>query len=303
MAALPAAHRATLWPYRPKRLPDELLSRWLWRAARGLGAPPRRFAHDAIGARLADIDREIDDATIARLAFLSGQSEEHLLRGTMRADAPLASSDQRESVLQALLRHGDLVLNRTHRGRSKPIIQYCPICLGRGDAAYLRRGWRFSIEVACFNDGCFLLDACWRCGALVDPLSSAHPSADFLCVKCGDRLAAAPSLHMPETVTDQTILYQTLFTLLFSFGRDHITIRGEEYIEELSSGALRGTNPANAADPHNAIISEAWRICRAAARANARFGTRRWAKARTRERAKQSPGQADRASPRSEHEA
>src|SRR5271165_1198281 len=94
MEPLPTPRRATLWPCRPKRLPDELLSSWLWRTARESGAPPRRFVFDAIGsARFADVDREIDDAAIARLAFLSGQSETHLRRGTMRPDVPIAAFD------------------------------------------------------------------------------------------------------------------------------------------------------------------------------------------------------------------
>jgi hypothetical protein len=46
--ALPEQPRATLWPYRPKREPDELVSSWLWRIARGLGAPPKRFVLDAM---------------------------------------------------------------------------------------------------------------------------------------------------------------------------------------------------------------------------------------------------------------
>jgi len=170
MAVLPAPHRATLWPVRPKLLPGELLSSWLWRTARASGAPPRRFVRDAVGAELADLDRDIDDDAVARLAFLSGQSVEDLLAGTMRADVVCQSDDPFARVHRALLRHGDLVLNRTHRGRSAPIIQYCPVCLGRGAAAHLRRGWRLSIEVVCFIDGCFLLDACWRCGALLNPL-------------------------------------------------------------------------------------------------------------------------------------
>jgi hypothetical protein len=53
---------------------------------------------------------------------------------------------------QALLRHGELVLNRSHRNRSTPIIQYCSICLGRGATAHLRRGWRFAVEVVCSID-------------------------------------------------------------------------------------------------------------------------------------------------------
>jgi hypothetical protein len=62
-----------------------------------------------------------------------------------------------EDVQQALLCHGDLVLDRSRRGRSTPITQYCPICLGRGAMAHLRRGWRFSIEVFARSMAAFCL--------------------------------------------------------------------------------------------------------------------------------------------------
>ena len=141
LAAQPVA---TLWPYRPKRQPDELFSSWLWRVARGIGAPPRRFAQDVLGAHLTDIDRTVSDTAIERLAFQSGQTREHLLRGTLRPDVAADPADLRGRVQQRLLRHGDLVLNRLRRGRRGgiPVLQYCPVCLRR-DRAFLRRGWRF----------------------------------------------------------------------------------------------------------------------------------------------------------------
>lgn len=274
MTVLPAPHRATLWPVRPKLLPGELLSSWLWRTARALGAPPRRFVRDAIGAELADLDRDIDDDAVARLAFLSGQAVEDLLAGTMRADVVFQPDDPFARVHRALLRHGDLVLNHTHRERSVPIIQYCPVCLSRGAAAHLRRGWRFSIEVVCFFDGCFLLDACWRCGALLNPLAGGSPSADFRCVRCGARLSAAPALQMTETVRDQQMLYAALMCTLFPTGRRRGMRSGQAYIDELSAGTLRGTNPANPADRHHAVLMEARRIRDAALRQQ-RSGKRR----------------------------
>jgi hypothetical protein len=280
MEVLPALHRATLWPVRPKLLPGELLSSWLWRTAREAGAPPRRFVRDAIGVHLPDVDRDIDDDAIARLAFLSGQPEDDLRRATMRADVPLRSFDPFTRVLQVLLRHGDLVLNRMRRGRSTPIVQYCPVCLGRGAAAHLRRGWRFLIEVVCFIDGCFLLDACWRCGALLDPLALGSPSLDFLCAACGARLAAAPALHMPETLRDQTMLFAGLMCMLFSSEPGRVMMSGQEYIDELSAGVFGGTNPANAADRHNAVMVEAERIREAAAGPRARAKGRRRATTR-----------------------
>jgi hypothetical protein len=47
--------------------------------------------------------------------------------------------------------------------RATPIIQYCPIRLGRGATAHLRRGWRFVLEVVCSTDGSSLRDTCRRC--------------------------------------------------------------------------------------------------------------------------------------------
>lgn len=259
---LPEQRRVTLWPYRPHRLPDELLSSWLWRVARGIGAPPRRFALDAIGARLADVDRDIDDTAIDRLAFLSGQTREHLLRGTMRPDAGADPGDERGQVQQALLQHGDLALNRYRggRGRGVPVTQYCPVCLGSEHSAYLRRGWRFSLEVVCSEDGCFLIDACWRCGALLDPLSHAAPCASFVCRGCGAPLAKAPSVRMSETLEDQAAVYGELHRRLRWVTAGLAEFRLEEYIRRLSAGDLRGTNPTNAADRHCAVMLEAWAL-------------------------------------------
>ena len=192
----------------------------------------------------------------------------------MRPDVPIAAfdllRDPRERALQALLQHGDLVLNRARRRGSTPIIQYCPICLGRGRAAYWRRGWRCSLEVVCFIDGCFLMDACWRCGAPIKSLLPTAPSPDFLCGTCGVRLAEAPSLRMAETIADQVMVYCVLACVAVPVPSEGVTSDGREYIDHLSSGVLRGTNPANAADRLRAITLEAWRHREAFARWKAR---------------------------------
>jgi hypothetical protein len=104
-------------------------------------------------------------------------------------------------VHQAVALYGDLILQR-RRGEQciGPITQYCPVCLADSRTAYLRSGWRFSFEVACWDDGCLLLDACWKCGASVNPLAQAIPSTAFLCAKCHARLADAPSVRMDEFI-------------------------------------------------------------------------------------------------------
>jgi hypothetical protein len=66
--------------------------------------------------------------------------------------------------------------------RATPTIQNCPICLGRGAMAHLRRGWRIATEVVRSTDGCLLLDTGRRCGGLLSPLSLTVPCREFLCV-------------------------------------------------------------------------------------------------------------------------
>lgn len=261
MEALPERHRATLWPYRPKRRREELLSSWLWRTAQGLAAPPRRFALDAIGVQLADVDREIGDAALDRLGFLSGQSTEHLLGGTLRADIKPLAIESRPRVHQAVMLYGDLVLQRQRRGRCVgPIIQYCPVCLARSHTAFLRRGWRFSFEVACWDDGCLLLDSRWKCGAAVNPLAQAVPSSDFRCAKCHARLAEAVPARMDKLIAAQTVIYTRIERLAFFCNVDFISPFVADYLKFLATAGLRGTNPANTADRVACVIQEYRRI-------------------------------------------
>jgi hypothetical protein len=142
--------------------------------------------------------------------------------------------------------------------RATPTIQYCPICLGRGATAHSRRGWRSALDVVCSIDGCFLRDSCWRCGCLLSPLSLTVPCRDSM--RCMRRLAGQSAIA--------------------SHGRNHlgpadaglrhrpprglaIERRGERAREGLhrtrSSGGLRGTNPANSADRHIAVVLQAAR--------------------------------------------
>ena len=116
------------------------------------------------------------------------------------------------------------------------------------------------LEVVCHIDGCFLLDSCWRCGALLSPLSQAVPCTEFLCVKCGAPFARAPSLCPAETIPDEAMAYSELDRLAYSFSPDFIGILAEDYIDALSAGDLRGTNPTNPADRHIAVILEAGRL-------------------------------------------
>lgn len=245
--------RTTLWPYRPKPERDELLTSWLWRAAGGVGAPPRRFALDAIGQQLADADRDIGDAALARLAFLAGLTRPDLERCTLRPDRDKSTFDERVRVQDLVLRYGDLVLQRSRGGRPPtPVVSYCPICLASEDRAFLRRGWRFSFEVTCWKDACLVLDACWRCGAIVRPLASNAPTIIWRCGQCGAALGDAPSLAMEELTTPQQLIYHRIAQAAYT-GSHRINPSVIGYLSVLAQSGLRGTNPANCADRAAAV--------------------------------------------------
>jgi TniQ protein len=260
MEALPERQQATLWPYRPQRLRDELLSSWLCRVAQGLAAPPKRFAQDAIGAQLVDVDRTIDDAALDRLGFLSGQTAAHLMDGTLRPDIKPLATESRPRVHQAVALYGDLILQRRRGGQCVgPITQYCPVCLADSRTAYLRRGWRFSFEVVCWDDGCLLLDSCWRCGASVNPLAPTIASTEFLCAKCHARLADAPSVRMDEFIDAQHFIYAQIERHAFFCTVGFASPSVAHYLGSLAKSGLRGSNPAGVADRVGSVLQEWWR--------------------------------------------
>jgi TniQ len=250
--------RATLWPYRPKPARDELLTSWLWRAASGIGAPPRRFGVEAIGQQLADPDRDIGDAALEQLAFLAGLTRPDLERCTLRPDGDQFTLDARVRAQDLVLRYGDLVLRRSRGGRpATAVVSYCPICLASEDRAFLRRGWRFAFEVACWQDACLLLDACWRCGAIVRPLTSNAPTTVWRCGQCGTALGDAPSLAMEALIAPQQLIYDRIAQAAYT-GSHRINPAVIGYLSLLAQSGLRGTNPANCAD-RAAAVAQAWR--------------------------------------------
>ena len=91
-------------------------------------------------------------------------------------------------------------------------------------------------------------------------------------------LADAPSLCLSEAIADQVMLYCALVCVAVPPGCDGLTDQGRDYIDELASGALRGTNPMNVADRLYAVTLKAGRHRAALARCKVRQqrrGTRR----------------------------
>ena len=187
--------RPTMWPQRPKRLPNELFSSWLWRSAVAAGMPPRRFAKDIIGDGGDDIDRDVAPATLRRLATLSGQTPSRLAGGTL-TDTPIGAGDTDDGVVEdALLRDGRFLLTRKGRdrqGRPRGVLQYCPCCLHTDAIPHFRRRWRFAAAVICVAHACRLHTSCWTCGAAVAPLAQRMVDTQPCCPVCASRLCDAP---------------------------------------------------------------------------------------------------------------
>ena len=194
---LATLRQPTMWPHRPKRLPNELFSSWLWRsavAAVAAGAQPRQFAHDALGGLGDDIDQDVAPATLRRLAQVSGQPLEHLAGGTLSVTESPAQDTMEGLAEHILLQDGRFLLGRQARdrlGRHLPVLQYCPRCLQTDLRPHFRRSWRFALAMVCTEHGCRLHDLCWRCGSTVAPLEQRAINVQPHCPACNAPLAEA----------------------------------------------------------------------------------------------------------------
>lgn len=185
----------TLWPQRPKRLPDELFSSWLWRAALAANVPPRVFAKQVTGGNF-DVDRDMGEAALRHLAQVTGQTAGHLAGGLLHIH-PGAVADSEASLIEnVMLADGRFLARRggyDAAGRANPVLQFCPACLAADARPYFRRSWRLAHVVACQEHGCRLHDRCWQCGKPVAPLGQRTTNPVPCCPCCDAVLAAAPA--------------------------------------------------------------------------------------------------------------
>ena len=169
---LTGPRRPTLWPVRPKRLPDELFSGWLWRCATVSHVSPTLFAADVLGSRAGDIDRDVAPETIPPPR---GSSAATRLRLSPPARCRCFRSLRRDTiggmVEDLLMTEERLLLARRAKGgtrRDSPILAYCLGCLATDVKPYFRRRWRLAPFVICPTHRAMLLDRCWYCRSRID---------------------------------------------------------------------------------------------------------------------------------------
>ena len=193
---LNALRQPTLWPQRPKRLPDELFSSWLWRTAVAAGVPPRQFARQALGMPCGDADVDVGLATVRQLAQRTGQKPGHLARGLLQV-TPEATYDTSCALAETVpLRDGRFLLSRPgcdRGGRRHPVLQFCPLCLRSDARPHFRRGWRLAHNAVCLEHGCRLHDCCWLCSKPLALLTLRMIDPVPRCSFCDAVLAEAPA--------------------------------------------------------------------------------------------------------------
>lgn len=171
----------------PSCQPGEALSSWVWRvAAFHRLSPPLLSKRWGFFNDLAVNDVRSPKASPERLAFLT-------------------ATEPATFTYQFQLRWGVLRERRSlwfDAFSGKPILQWCPVCLGSGEVPFLRLLWRFRTKILCEEHGVLLRCACHVCGAGMSLFSSRRRRLDH-CNSCGANLAAAQALTVTARLNDE----------------------------------------------------------------------------------------------------
>jgi hypothetical protein len=191
---LGALHQPSLWPYRPKRLPGELFSSWLWRLSVASRVAPEKFVRNVPGLRLTDIDRDIARATLDRLSQRTGQPTKHLAAGAINPAFEAEDDAHSAAVESMLLQDGRFLSLRNggaYRNKRLCCLFYCPLCLRADQTPYFRRHWRFNLSLVCTDHGCLLHNACENCAAPIDLMAQRRATRQPHCATCGEKFCNA----------------------------------------------------------------------------------------------------------------
>lgn len=199
----------SLLPVHLKPLPDELLSSWLVRLARGHGLKLQTFSSMVFGRDKSiwnrDIDKLAPDWMIDRLAECSGASKQTVFDTTLKSyEGNLYEHHQPNGNTRWLLPLG--VYHRVRRGHG---LQYCPRCLEEDAAPYFRKRWRLAFSVMCTKHDCYLLDACPQCSSPLAPHRVDMRGRQYFprmglnahCWKCGFDLRLAQITEVKDSAS------------------------------------------------------------------------------------------------------
>jgi hypothetical protein len=182
------------WPYRPRPLPDELLTSYLLRLAAGLNLAPTQFLSAVWGSKRSLLNQDLDN-----------YAPPHIARRI--ADGTCISVDAVHKMTLASY-GGTLLAQHNPRGRNAWLLpttiksndrrrrglQFCPECLATDAKPYFRRRWRLAFATSCTRHGTLLRDGCPACGEIVHPHRSPTLTT---CFRCGESLCtpSSPTEH------------------------------------------------------------------------------------------------------------
>lgn len=170
------------WPFRPRPLPDELLSSYLCRLAVGMDMKPVTFLNTVFGSAKNLLAQDLDN-------YAPPQIVDRIVMGTLR------SKDEINACTLGAYT-GTLLTVHNARGRNPWLLpttiknnvrlrtglQYCPACLPSDAKPYFRRRWRLAFVTSCTLHGQLLRDRCPQCQAPVHQHAAASATH---CFKCG----------------------------------------------------------------------------------------------------------------------
>ncbi|MBB1518381.1 TniQ family protein [Aquipseudomonas guryensis] len=216
------------WPIHPHPLPDELLSSWMIRIARGNGYKVQSFYASYFGRDRQiwnrDIDHHAPDWLIEALSERTTIRIERIRRMTLRAyEGTVFEEFQDRAVTRFVMSLS--IYHRTHRAFGQ---QFCPICLNEDQQPYLRRCWRLALLTVCTKHQVVLQDRCGQCGKPVVPhrvdMSTRHSFPARIdmrtCGFCRRRIAAQPEVADGEDVLMQRSLEEVLESGYVSIGNN-----------------------------------------------------------------------------------
>lgn len=207
----------SLWPFRSRLLPDELLTSWIIHLAHGLGLKVQTFCQAVYGRNLQvwnrDIDRFGPDWVIGALVAHTGIAQAAVIESTLRSyEGKIYSNFKSSGALMWIL-----TLKMHHRKRDGFGMQFCGKCLAEDKVPYFRKRWRVAYCTICTKHQTLLYDRCPACCSAIafhrtdvgrGPGVKSNSLA--VCHVCGFNLARAPSLEIPSLDDEVSILHEQM---------------------------------------------------------------------------------------------
>jgi len=209
------------WPFRPKLLPDELLSSWLIRTAHANGCDIMTLTGLIWpGWRVwtRDVDRHCPPRYLNELSTTCDVDPHAFEKATL---SPVSASICGHLLPEKQLWPWILPIGARNRLRTGGL-QYCPACLAE-DSPHYRIGWRLAWNTACPKHEYLLHDRCHHCSLPIEPHRLEPIKNISCCTYCESNLKDAPTVKVnADSMSFQSQADMVAITGSGLFGKDSI---------------------------------------------------------------------------------